>query len=327
MQTRHLPGTQIETTMLGFGCAGLMRHTSAAGRLRVLSESYDAGIRHFDVARIYGLGRVEGIVGDFLRGKRDQVSIATKLGIMPNVLAQGLGGLQGVIRGAMNWTPALKRFLRRRQTSLYRATKITTEDARKSLEMSLRELKTDYVDILLYHECSVDAAREEDMLRFFEDAVASGKARAFGVATRVAETIEICRQAPAFARVVQTAGDLFRQGTSLIPEDPARAIITHSVLSGVLGPIRELLDSDPARRSALSGELGLDFSDPQTVASLLLLQALRENPHGIVLFHSGDADRIRANVLATTDPRFDSRGLDRFSEWFSAALKLEGSPR
>jgi aryl-alcohol dehydrogenase-like predicted oxidoreductase len=49
----------------------------------MLERAFALGITHFDVARAYGFGRAEGILGKFLRGRRDQVTVATKLGLQP----------------------------------------------------------------------------------------------------------------------------------------------------------------------------------------------------------------------------------------------------
>ena len=47
----------------------------------MLGAAYDAGIRHFDVARSYGYGDAEGVVGEFLRGCSEQVTVTSKFGL------------------------------------------------------------------------------------------------------------------------------------------------------------------------------------------------------------------------------------------------------
>ena len=59
--------TGRNTTALGFGCASLMRLPEARDRQRLLDLAVDLGIRHFDGARLYGLGQVEGELGALLR--------------------------------------------------------------------------------------------------------------------------------------------------------------------------------------------------------------------------------------------------------------------
>ena len=54
------------TARLGFGCSGLMARLDRAQSEALLVAAYEAGIRWFDVARSYGYGEAEGVVGRFL---------------------------------------------------------------------------------------------------------------------------------------------------------------------------------------------------------------------------------------------------------------------
>jgi len=47
------------TITLGFGCAGLAARLTASESRRLVDVAFDAGVRHFDVARSYGYGRAE----------------------------------------------------------------------------------------------------------------------------------------------------------------------------------------------------------------------------------------------------------------------------
>src|SRR5438034_11765342 len=100
MRTTSLGGTDIETSVLGFGCADLFREPSRARRLHLLEAALDTGIRHFDAAPMYGLGRVEGILGTFAGGRRDSLVIGTKFGIAPTPAGRTLALAQAPIQKA-----------------------------------------------------------------------------------------------------------------------------------------------------------------------------------------------------------------------------------
>jgi D-threo-aldose 1-dehydrogenase len=69
---------------LGFGTSGIMGAAlTTAGRLKLLDAAFDAGIRHFDTAPLYGFGEAESLLGRFLRGRRDAITITTKFGLLP----------------------------------------------------------------------------------------------------------------------------------------------------------------------------------------------------------------------------------------------------
>src|SRR5579859_111180 len=103
-----LGSSGIRTTPLGFGCATLFRASDPAQRSRLLQEAYDAGIRHFDVAPMYGLGRAESELGSFTQAHRSEVTIATKFGIRPTLAARGLAYVQRPVRRNFEAKPSIR---------------------------------------------------------------------------------------------------------------------------------------------------------------------------------------------------------------------------
>ena len=70
----RVAGINISIPVIGFGCSSL----TSVGRkkaLRLLESAFDVGIRHFDVARYYGYGEAEGILGTFIKSRRAQVTV------------------------------------------------------------------------------------------------------------------------------------------------------------------------------------------------------------------------------------------------------------
>ena len=108
MRRLLLGGTGIADHELGFGCADLFREPSSRGRRRLLDAAFDAGIRHFDVAPMYGLGLVEGELARFARGRRDRVVIATKFGIAPDACRASSRGRPGTGPTAPRRVPGLR---------------------------------------------------------------------------------------------------------------------------------------------------------------------------------------------------------------------------
>src|SRR4051812_7191906 len=86
VQDRELVRGSVSTSALGLGCAGLFSLPRRADRRAVLDAAYDLGVRHFDVAPMYGLGAAEPELGGFVGGRRDEVTVATKFGIEPSTV-------------------------------------------------------------------------------------------------------------------------------------------------------------------------------------------------------------------------------------------------
>src|SRR5271168_4248279 len=101
------PLTASRRHTLGFGCASLYGLPGRRDRRAVLESAYDLGIRHFDVAPIYGLGIAEAELADFAKMRTD-IRIATKFGIRPTVIGHLAGFVQPPIRRILQMSPAVK---------------------------------------------------------------------------------------------------------------------------------------------------------------------------------------------------------------------------
>ena len=85
-----IPAIGRRIPVLGFGCSALTGSNRKIAD-RLLQTAFDSGIRHFDVARYYGYGESEKILGAFLKSRRSEVTITTKFGIQPPRRASALG--------------------------------------------------------------------------------------------------------------------------------------------------------------------------------------------------------------------------------------------
>ncbi len=115
MESRRLGRSGLTVSLAGLGCNNFGARLDQGQTTEVVSAALDAGVTLFDTARSYGEGRSEEFLGVALDGRRDQAVIATKFG------AQGVEA-----RGS--------------RSVLIR-----------SLEASLRALRTDYIDLLQLH--------------------------------------------------------------------------------------------------------------------------------------------------------------------------------
>ncbi len=81
--TRRLKRAKVELTALGMGSAplgGLYAPVPLADARAALSAAWQAGIRHFDTAPMYGLGRSEHLMGELLREETEGFVLSTKVG-------------------------------------------------------------------------------------------------------------------------------------------------------------------------------------------------------------------------------------------------------
>jgi aryl-alcohol dehydrogenase-like predicted oxidoreductase len=312
--TALLPGTTRPTTAIGFGCNALLGPKSRREGLALLGEAFDAGVRHFDVARAYSSGDAEGLLGEFLDGRRDLVTITTKFGLQPP--SGGLSRmtwLKSTARGLMRLSPGLRKKLGAYSGRRVEQNAFSVDQARSSLETSLRELRTDHVEILLLHEANASHCSPE-LAAYLAGETSAGRIGRFGVGSRFDRLREIARDRPDFAGVLQFENSAIHRNREVLAPPPTTFTITHGAIGSSLSTLRAFLDARPDVARRWSDDLGLDLTDgTNTLAPLLLAYAQHANPGGIVLFSSTRREAVKENLRAIADRRFPPDLLDRFN--------------
>ena len=294
--TEFLDGKRANVR-LGFGCASLMRLPSRRRRQALLGEAFEQGIRHFDVARMYGLGAAEGELGRFAKGRRDEIAIATKFGIAPNGKVGRLARLQAPARALLARYPSLRERIKRNEGTLHTARHYDAASACASLEVSLRELGTDYVDVLFIHDPAAVALPDMDeMVGMLESLREAGRIRAWGVSGEPGPALLLATGWPQC--VPQLRNDIFSfdspRGADRVPP------IYFGVFAEALGRIRGRLLANEALRASWREEIGLDCADSKVLARLLLQDALDRNREGGAIFATTRPQRIGEAVAAAS---------------------------
>jgi aryl-alcohol dehydrogenase-like predicted oxidoreductase len=161
MEKRTLGRNGLQVSALGLGCMGMSEFYGPHDEVEsiaVIHKAIDLGVTFLDTADIYGIGHNEELVGRALRGRREQVVLATKFG---NVRGED-GNFHGV-----NGKP---------------------EYVRSACDASLRRLGTEVID--LYYQHRVDPNTPiEDTVGAMADLVHGGKVRFIGLSEAGPQTI------------------------------------------------------------------------------------------------------------------------------------------
>lgn len=283
------------SSRLGFGCGSVMGRVGRNESLRAIGATLDAGITHFDVARLYGYGEAEALLGRALRGRRDRVVIASKFGLQAPRAASALRRLKPLAQRAVGMVPGLRPLLRSAiGTATHTADRFSVAAARASLGASLAALGTDYLDILLLHDCRPDDLTPE-LVAFLEAQVASGKIRAFGAATDI-EAICPIEAAHGDGLIYQFANSAAAPDAERLPPR-RRRIIAHSPFRGI--------DRVRAKITAPAG------GEPH---KLMLACALSAPNVAVVLCSMLDPTHLRSNLAAVERPEFTPTELAAFAK-------------
>jgi len=303
----------MEVSALGYGCTQLTTLPERQQAVDLLEHVFAEGITHFDVARGYGFGRAEGILGEFLRGKRDRVTVATKFGLQP---PSGLAGNRRVIDAAKRLLrpfPWLLQRAKNQGSALSKSGIFTPALAVQSLETSLRELGTDYVDIFFLHEATLSDAANEDLIETLQAQVAKGKIQLLGVASDFGKLTLDANLLPVPYQVVQFNDNAAARNLAKLAHHEDRAVILHSIFNP-FKTFRSFAQTMPDKVRTFSAQTQLDLADFRVLGSLLLHYALRANA-GPVLFSSASLKRVTENVRDVSTANYDDNQMNCFCKF------------
>lgn len=179
-------GEHDDRARLGFGCVKLGSGSAGGSwraQVRLVQHAIDRGVTTFDTADAYGNGLSETIVGRAVRGRRNQVEIATKVGyhfserrLSAHTLAR-LG--RPVLQRARSLRPgAAPGGGSTASGGAYSTQDLSPEYLRRAIDASLRRLGTDYIDVLQLHGPRTLVPTVVDEMQRLK---AAGKIRRFGV--------------------------------------------------------------------------------------------------------------------------------------------------
>lgn len=278
---------------LGLGTGDLFGGGSLAQSMRLIETALECGIRYFDTARMYGDGSAETVLGCVLPRIRDQVVIASKAGILPYRMLRRERLVARIRKVARLAGPLARALVDAPAPAGLRFGAFSSAELARSVHSSLKELRTDHLDILLLHGCSVADAHRDEVMSFLDGLARAGKVRAFGIATNFPQTCRIIAEVPRLGGVVQFENDALNDNVTRLTGGPRRLVVTHTAIKSALPRLLERLSGDAAAAARWEEVTGVAARDRDGIGRVLLAQALRQNRDGIVLFSSLRPERVR----------------------------------
>jgi D-threo-aldose 1-dehydrogenase len=295
MQEIRIGATGRLTSRLGYGCSSVMGGLGRKESLAILEGAFDAGIRHYDVAPMYGYGEAEGCLGEFLRRHPGRVTVTTKYGI-PAAKSQSMIALARTLaRPILKRLPGLKQQLSRAASKTAvpeaRAT-FTAAQARESLERSLLALGVEHIDVWLLHEVESQDLADDGLLRLLQEMVTAGKIGTFGIGSEAGKVAKLLQLRPEYCQTLQYEWSVLDPGVA----SGTAFRIHHRALTNHFRQLHAALVADPSICKRWSENVGLDLNSAETLASLMLKASLVMNPESIILFSSKRREHVEANV-------------------------------
>jgi aryl-alcohol dehydrogenase-like predicted oxidoreductase len=233
MNKRKLGG--LEVSALGLGCMGMSAFygsTDEDEAIATIQRALELGINFLDTAQLYGPLTNEALVGRAIKGHRDEYVIATKFARRMDNATPGDMSTLGPLDGS-------------------------AEHVKSSIEISLRQLQTDHVDLYYQHRVDPDVPIEETVGAMAE-LVQAGKIRHIGLSEAAPETIRrghavhpiaavqteysLWTRDPEHNGVLDTCREL---GIGFVPYSP----LGRGFLSGRFSSADEIEDNDFRKRN------------------------------------------------------------------------------
>ena len=267
----------MQNANIGFGCSGLSSMPTEQSALSLLQTAYNTGITHFDTAPIYGSGYSEKILGKFLKGKREQITISTKFGLMPATARSipiWLALPLNKIKGKLAASNSAKGNTHKPEVLPYR--RIDYNEIRTAFENSLKNLQTDHIDFYLLHEALPHFLTDEAM-NYVQNLKSSGFVKKIGIAACYINLYQLAADKITAWDILQYENGLKFYSDDLLDRFPGKIHIYHSVLKNV-------------KNITIQGNSGVE------VAGALLARSIKNNPDGIILFSTTNKARIGQNL-------------------------------
>lgn len=273
MKKNRLGTSNLYVSELALGCMSL--GTDERNAKWIIDEALDQGINYLDTADLYDQGLNEEIVGKALKGRRDSIILATKVG---NHLKED---------GSWYWDPS-KGYIK------------------EQVKESLRRLGTDYIDLYQLHGGTIDDPID-DTIEAFEELTKEGVVRYYGISSIRPNVIRTYVEKSNIVSVMMQYSLLDRR-----PEEEILDLLhEHSISVVARGPMgKGMLSNDGmsiVQKKGQKGYLDYTYSElaqiaeqlqnfDQSVSSLALHYVLNHPTVASAVFGASSIEQLRENL-------------------------------
>ncbi|MFC7391483.1 aldo/keto reductase [Scopulibacillus cellulosilyticus] len=225
MKKNQLGTSDLYVSEIGYGTMSLPKDEKDA--VYLVNKAIDKGVNFIDTADLYDFGRIEEVLGKALKGKRDQVILATKAG---NHWEPGQEG--------WFWDPS-KTYIK------------------EAVKKSCQRLNTDYIDLFQLHGGTIEDPVDET-IEAFEELVQEGIIRYYGISSIRPNVIREYVQKSSIVSVMMQYSILDRR-----PEEEILDFLKENNISVIArGPVGKGILSDNGLNK-ISEKGYLDYTDEE----------------------------------------------------------------
>ncbi|KQL57596.1 MULTISPECIES: aldo/keto reductase [Bacillaceae] len=292
MEKRKLGQSSLSVSTMGLG--GMSLGTNIETAKSIIDEALELGINYLDTADLYDYGQNEEIIGKAIKGKRDQVILATKAG---NRFTPGKEGWE--------WDPSKAHI-------------------KSAVKNSLSRLSIDYIDLYQLHGGTIDDPIDET-ISAFEELKREGYIREYGLSSIRPNVIKEYAERSGIVSIMMQYSILDRRPEELFPylEEKQISVVTRGSLAKGILTNRALHQVKAAKDGYLSYSskelaqlrdiLQQNYGHTNSLNGLAYHYCLSHSPVASVVAGASSIEQIRQNVKAITDESLAEKELENIA--------------
>lgn len=285
MKKNRLGSSDLIVSEIGLGCMSLGTEESKA--IGLIHEALDRGVNFLDTADLYDAGTNEEIVGKAIKGRRDQVILATKVG------NRRIPGQEG-----WSWDPS-KAYIR------------------SAVRGSLRRLGTDYIDLYQLHGGTIEDPIDET-IEAFEQLKQEGLIREYGISSIRPNVIREYVSRSSIVSVMNPYSIVDRRGEEavfpLLQEHQIRVIARGPLASGALAaqrePVKGVLDYELNELMDLRRALQELERPERSLTQLAIRYSLAHPVVAVTIPGASSREQLLQNLAAADAPELSPREVE-----------------
>lgn len=311
MLYRQFGSISNRASLLCCGCSTMMSRVGKTESMQVLRKARETGVNVFDTADFYGQGDSERLLGNFLKGKRDETVIITKVGHTYRANSSLMRLAKNVLRPLVKRSKIVHATAKSALGKLSGQTCFESSYLKSAVDASLKRLQVDHVDLLLLHDPSIDDIRNNYLIETMEALKSADKLAGYGISGTVSVAAEAIRlygnRISAVQVSVSPVSPLDKELSGLCEQNNVAVIAREPFDNG-----RLFAKADEAVRRWLNAH-------NLTMAEAALLYVAGYEPVKTIVFGTSSPNHFEENTRAIATKNLSSDDARQLQELMAAA--------
>jgi len=324
MKYNQLGQSDIWVSELGLGCQSLgggLYHRNKNESKAIIYKALDEGVNFFDTSDHYSRGLSEQWLGAALKGRRQDVVLATKAGTRYTRLGDFASSIRPVLRPFSSYLRPLKVSFHRARATQKRQD-FSPAYLTRAVEASLTRLSTSYLDLFQLHKPPASELQAGECFETLERLQEQGKIRSYGVSCATTSDALLCLDKPGIVSVqvgislldLEAVPTLLKQMESqcisVIVRNPRAQGHLTTELSDIMAETYAKNNIEVAEKSRRAMKFSFLVNERRTLAQAALQFVLQLPGVITAIPRAVNVQQLMDNLGALNAPRLVAREID-----------------